>query len=398
MRHLLLLLFAVGGLCCPVAMAQTSCPQKTTLFCLIPNKLGVPSTKFSSLNEAIGTAVSDLPLASPASGVIYTLDPKLNLPVPSDETLGPILTQRPETVGRYKFYFASVYQYFQFEELDGISLKQIRVITTDPTGNIGFQTNSRLDLKVHQATEYFTFGLTSRLDVSVAVPILDIREKFTSAVTTYFLASPIGVPNSQATVTNSGSASGIGDAVLAAKWNVWKPAHGGLAAGVEVRLPTGDEHNFLGTGTTGVKPYGAFAYGRRVSVHANIGYQFNGNSTLAANSTSPGVAQHIPNRLFYSEGMDWRITKWVTVAGDVLSERAFRAQLIEPSNGSLGNDTFINGSFSTSTASYNRTDGSAGFKLKPFGNLIITANVIIKMDQGGLRARFVPLGGVSYTF
>jgi hypothetical protein len=55
-------------------------------------------------------------------------------------------------------------------------------------------------------------------------------------------------------------------------------------------------------------------------------------------------------------------------------------------------------SISPFTASYNRTDGSFGFKFKPYKNLIVTANLLVKLDQGGLRARDVPLDGLSVTF
>jgi hypothetical protein len=225
------------------------------------------------------------------------IDPKLNLPVPSDADLGPILTQRPETAGRHKLYFAGVYQFFRFEDLDGISLKRFPVVATVPatstTPLLGFDTSNRLSLTVHQITGYFTFGLTSRVDLSVAVPILDVQEQFISSGTKYTitsnptntLTSSIGAtgtacPSSIPCVNSVGGATGIGDVVLAAKGTIWKPTYGGLAAGVEIRLPTGDSLNFLGAGTAGVKPYAAFGYGKRVSVHADVGYQINFYSKL----------------------------------------------------------------------------------------------------------------------
>src|ERR1700722_6683352 len=99
-------------------VAQVNCTSGSSasgkLICLIPNQLNLTQGSTQSLaflNEAIGSQVSDLPLATPASGVIYTLDPKLNTPVPSNETLGPVLTQRAETIGKHRFYVAFTYQY-----------------------------------------------------------------------------------------------------------------------------------------------------------------------------------------------------------------------------------------------------------------------------------------------
>jgi hypothetical protein len=47
---------------------------------------------------------------------------------------------------------------------------------------------------------------------------------------------------------------------------------------------------------------------------------------------------------------------------------------------------------------YNRVDGAIGAKFRPFRNLIITGNLLVKLDQGGLRSRTIPLAGLSYTF
>jgi hypothetical protein len=48
--------------------------------------------------------------------------------------------------------------------------------------------------------------------------------------------------------------------------------------------------------------------------------------------------------------------------------------------------------------SYNITNAAIGIKAKPFANFVITANVTLKLNDGGLRAKAVPLVGLSYTF
>lgn len=130
MKRLALLCLLVGGIAfCPVAEAQINCPSTSTkLACAIPNLLQLTPGSIQSLgflNEAVGSTLGDLPLASPASGIIYVLDPKLNLPVPSNDTLGPVLVQRAETIGKHKLYLAVTYQFFRFENIDGVSLKNI---------------------------------------------------------------------------------------------------------------------------------------------------------------------------------------------------------------------------------------------------------------------------------
>jgi hypothetical protein len=47
---------------------------------------------------------------------------------------------------------------------------------------------------------------------------------------------------------------------------------------------------------------------------------------------------------------------------------------------------------------YNILNGSLGIKYRPFGKLVLTGNVLLKMNDSGLRATAVPLVGVSYSF
>ncbi len=387
----------------PRVLAQVNCSAGSSasgkLICLIPNQLNLTqgsAQNLAFLNEAIGSQVSDLPLATPASGVIYTIDPKLNIPVPSNATLGPILTQRAETIGRHKFYIAFTYQYFQFEDIDGMGLKNLPIFLPLQGGNVVTATNNRLDLKASQFTAYFTYGLTTSVDVSVAVPIIDMHERMTTSGIEYSLVPPIGSTSFTNKASPDGSATGIGDVNIAAKWRVWKLKHGGLAVGAELRLPSGESENFLGAGTIGARPFAVFTYGGRISPHFNIAYEVNGDTNLVTNSS--GANGQLPNRLIYSGGADWAITRWVTLAADVLEQRVFDAQRINTVSYTIPNPNLTYPSINAFTGSYNRTDGSVGFKLKPFKTFIVTANILMKLDQPGLRARNVPLGGLSITF
>jgi hypothetical protein len=398
MKRLLFFCLLVGGVFCPAAEAQINCTQASTkLACIIPNALNltVPSSQnLGFLNEAVGSQLGDLPLASPASGIIYIYDPKLNLPVPSNDTLGPILTQRAETIGRHKVYLAVTYQFFRFENIDSVSLKQLPILLTTQSGNALTASNNRLDLTAHQIALYLTYGLTSRIDVSIAMPILDVHEQFISSGVEYVL-SPASVVTFN-DVSHSGSATGIGDQVLAVKGTLWKPKQGGLALGAELRLPTGDAMNFLGSGTVGFKPFISMTYGRRVSPHLNVAYEVNGHSTLVTNAQ--GGEARLPNRLIYSAGADWGVTKWLTIAADVLAQNVNNAQRVRITNVTFTNPVLTAPTIQAFTASYNRTDASLGFKVKPFGNLVVSGNALVKLDQGGLRARWVPFVGLSYTF
>jgi hypothetical protein len=428
-RNLYAVLFLVVAFC-PASFAQIDCSSssssaKNKLACLIPATVtpsgytfisspgaatpgGKLSNSFGFLTEDMGGEISQIPLASPASGIIFTTDPTLHVPVPSDQSLGPILTQRSDTIGRHKLYVAGTYQYFLLEDVDGIGLRNLpSAFFFSSTGGKTADTvgiaNGRVDLKIHQFVGYVTFGLTSRIDVSAAVPILRVDMRYTASELLFNLSNGSQVTNvTLPPPSNAREATGIGDVVLAAKGSLWKLKHGGgLAVGAELRLPTGDAQNFLGSGTIGGKPYVAFTYGGRVSPHFDIGYQINGNTQLV--TPQNGGSGKLPNRLIYSGGADWRVASRLTIAADVLEQRIFdasRASLISTEiDNNLGQKLFnVPSAISTSRGSYNRTDGSIGLKLKPVRNLLVTGNLLVKLDRGGLRQRLAPLMGISYTF
>ena len=54
----------------------------------------------NALNASIATALSIIPLSSPASGVIVRKDPETGAELPVSSTLGPIFTERAETIGK----------------------------------------------------------------------------------------------------------------------------------------------------------------------------------------------------------------------------------------------------------------------------------------------------------
>jgi len=61
----------------------------------------------------------------------------------------------------------------------------------------------------------------------------------------------------------------------------------------------------------------------------------------------------------------------------------------------------LNNLATTPNSSYSVTNASMGIKARPFSKvsrLVFTANVIVRLDNGGLRSKASPLVGVGYTF
>jgi hypothetical protein len=197
--------------------------------------------------------------------------------------------------------------------------------------------------------------------------------------------------------------SGIGDVTFRLKGTVIKGEKMGIAVGLDGRAPTGDERNFLGSGTWGVRPFAAFGYRMRlISPHATIGYQFNGDSILAS---SDGITpKHLPNALDYAVGIDIGALRKLSITGDYLGHTYFSANRVYlGSRSGLGQglpDTACTptGVLPCQTVNFNTSSFALGGKINPAGRLLVTANVLFKLDNNGLHYKPTPLIGISYTF
>jgi hypothetical protein len=393
---------------------------------------------FLPLNASVGTELSLLSIASPASGVLLSFDKSLGVVTRSTESFGPILAERAETIGRHRFLFGAAYQYFSFGSLDGIDLKHLPVVFAHAQFKVGgvnppyeqdyITSENRINIKANEVTLYGSFGLTNRIDVSVAVPILHVStgivsnahvvriapqpvlpgDPFYSSAFSltpngpgyfhFFNASdPAGSINQ--VFSNSNSASGIGDVEFRVKGTVINGERTRMALGMDFRTPTGDDKSFLGTGAPGFKPFLAASYRARISPHVNLGFEYNGSSILAGN-VGTGKSGKLPNQFFYSFGADARVNKRLTVAADLLGTRLSSTQRIRRAP-----FVDVNGITQPNVAqialykdSVNMEDLSLGAKYSIVGNLLLTGNIAIQVNDGGLRARVVPLASLSYSF
>ena len=448
-------------LTCTTASAQNLCPTGVAsdkLICLLNQNISLSSIvsgqqvgafknnfagSFSPLNAAIGRQSALLPLASPSAGITFSWNAPAKTFVASTDSFGPILGERAETIGKSRMFIGFSYQYFKFDALDGVNLKKMPVVLTQqdtisplaPTqtcsvnGNntgtaCGFirdviKTDNSIDLKVHQFTTFIAFGLTNRIDVSVAIPIENVRMGIFSAarivdnsqtfVHAFVPTATCPDPCLQSSFSNVRSASGIGDMTLRLKGTAWKGERAGVALGVDVRVPTGDQLNFLGAGAAGFKPFVIWSYRSRISPHALVGYEVNGSSVVAGD-ISTGTKERLPSQLTYIAGADVWFTKRFTAAFDLVGQEVFEAErssvgdFTEPAPCTDSNcNAFLRPNHDLAlrlrAGSYNASSVSAGFKVRPFGSLLLTGNVLIRLnDNAGLRAKYVPLAGLSYTF
>jgi hypothetical protein len=341
------------------------------------------------LNDQIAAELGVFPFSSSVSGFTFAFEPALSTFVRTTETLGPLFAERAPTLGRGKLNVNASFTFFKYDELEGQSLEDLQVealhqpnVIGSPTAREGFELDTirihmDLDIRVWVLALAATYGLTDRLDIGILVPIahvnMDVKaraEIITSPANTFpgvhtFVGGPES-PIDQA----SGDATGLGDIVLRAKYYMLQSPLVDLAGAMLVKLPTGDEDNFLGTGDTTLRPFlvasrtfsNLFGSSLSVTPHLNIGYEFN-------------LDRPSRNTVEYVAGFDVGTGKFI-VAGEFLGSH-------EPSGDGIGDNILT---------------ASVGVKWNPWKQFLLAANAQFPLNDEGLRSHAILTFGVEYSF
>ena len=368
------------------------------------------------LNDSLLSQISTFPIGSSAGGFTYTYDETLGVFNRSSESFGPIFAERAQTLGRGKWNAGLSYQQAEYDEIDGIDLDQGRLAfplfhqdtNADGTTTALFfegdviNATARLGVETQTTVVFFTYGFSDRLDFGVVVPIVAVDLDAEAVLSIDPLATGtrgihrfIDGSTSQ-TFAASDSASGIGDLILRGKWRLGEAADSPWAVALDLRLPTGDDDDLLGTGATQAKPYFVWSgtYGT-FAPHVNLGYTF----------TTGG--ESIPDELDYTLGFDWAAHARLTVAVDLVGRTLHDVQGVESRSRTV---QFTTGTgepvqttqvddLSFSTENLNLLLGSAGVRWNVSGSLLLTFNTIFSLSDDGLQdTDVIPFFGLDYSF
>jgi len=371
-------------------------------------------TGFTQFSTALTSQLASVPLPSPASGLTYTYDSDLGVFQRSTQSFGPILAERAETIGRNRFSIGFSYQRLSFDNLEGFDLANLPAVFTHDSAELrgGREdlviTENAIEASVSQFTTFLTYGVSDRVDLSIAIPIVatDLNVVSSARVVrigttdeaVHFFRGADGSMGTERVFDASGSATGLGDVTVRVKGTVSKKNGRDIALGVDLRIPTGDEEDLLGSGATGVKPFFVLSTSyKNVSPHVNVGYLWNGSSVLAGNLAT-GETSDLPDQAHYAVGVDIGVNARFTVAFDILGQWLIESPRVvrQEFRALNGQSVFPNIGFETDT--FNETNGAVGFKLNLGGNVLVDFNVLFKLNDNGLRDKVTPLFGFEYSF
>ena len=336
-----------------------------------PHFLVETADTFNRLNDIISAQIGAIPFASAGAGFAFRYDEDLGTFVQVTESFGPVYAERADTIGQGRFnvnlsFTAYKYDEFLGDDLDDLLVRALHEPDTIPPfdDRSSFELDTvdihlNLDVNINAFNFAGTYGVTDRLDVGFLVPVAEVDVRIGAhAEVVKSPDNPIPVdvhtfeggpesPDDSA----SGTAQGLGDVVLRLKYHWLESETHNVAAALQVKTATGDEDDFLGTGQSTVRPF--LVYSRtfgRLTPHVNLGYEFN-------------LDDSDQNSLEYAAGFDVGAERF-TFALSVLGSRE------------LGGDGFAD----------TIVNGALGVKWNPFGSYIVTGNVLMPLNDDGLRS------------
>jgi hypothetical protein len=318
--------------------------------------------------------------SSSAGGFTYRLDPEIGTVIRASDSFGPHFTERSLTSGRGQASVGVSYRSTTFDTIDGRNLRDGTLVSTasilrGDAAPFDIETVS-LRIRTDSMTLTGSYGVSDRFDISAGIPFIRLTLQG-ERVDTYR-----GRPLLQA--AGAGSASGLGDVVLRAKYNVFRAGASGVAVSGEARLPTGDEENLLGAGQASYTPRVIGSYeGDRMGLHGEFGYPLND-----------------VNEMFdYAGAVTAVAAPRVTIVGEVLGRRLEGlGRLVEstlPHPRLAGVDTI------RLTGSGGTTDHLVlvgGVKWNMASTWLMSANVLRSLTTVGLNDKWIPSVTFDYWF
>jgi hypothetical protein len=415
-----LFIFGTGG--APLNLGGTSDPNNPDSIRIhgnhfVPAAVASNGTVISFLTNSIGSNVANVPLSATSGGSTFSF--QAGIPTRTSTSAGPVFGERAQTLGRGRILAGLTRTGVHFKTLRGVDLDHIRFTFTHANSDFAgcdsiaggdcsllgvpvlenetIDLNLALDVRLNVTGFLLTYGLTDRVDVGVAIPVVSVSLAGTSvAQITPFGPPPAvhffgGTPeNPILTASRSvdGSTTGLGDVDARVKLNLRQGEPLSAAVLADVRFPTGSETDLLGSGAFAVRALAILsAHFGSFSPHANVGYLYRG-----------GDFEN--DAVLATMGFDHLLAPWATLAIDVISQLQVGdspLQVPGPVQIEAPYQRTITPTVIPDTRD-DLVDGSLGVKLTAAQGLTVVANGEWSLNRGGLRPDVIWTAGLEYNF
>lgn len=352
------------------------------------------SREFQTFSETLQRVLQSrplFPLPSAVGLVSYRFNEQTGTYERIQGSLGPLLADRGVTTGKGTFTLSATYSFSDFDQVNGadtidITLRHCRLFTcfgADPNAPFlddTIRVTTRFRLKSQALALSTVYGVTDNFDLGLVVPY--IRNDVTVMTNARIIVGPRTVPplphEFDLNVETPGqfgtaSAIGIGDIVARAKWRFLPKKAFDTAVLADVSLPTGEKENFFGTGEVRTKVTLVASKSLKSLIpHINLGYEVNFGDTKL-------------NTIDYRVGTEYAMRQSLTLSGEILG-------IVRPSAQSLFRLQALDGQ---SLVGRSEIDGAIGGKWQLSPNRAFLFNVIVPLNNSGIRASSMVTAGIQ---
>jgi len=415
------LVFVTGLAVASPAAAQTSSPKTVTE---LVNSILVRVVVDDNLSDAefeerqrvtreaiasgIATALANYPLGASSAGLVRIKQPGAESVLKST-SFGSFFVERSQTNGRGNLNLGVSYQQTAFDKLQGVDFKNVGLPNQSAVGTYQGETEpgvgdayfAKLDVKSQIFVFSGSYGVTDALDIGWAVPVasLSVRGQLLrmydsglDARTPLVIALYPNIEGTQTRIDQTVDASGIGDVMVRTKYAFGQATNQVAMISAELRLPTGDEENMLGTGETTFR------------LMADTTKSF-GSASLSVNG---GYTTGLTEEFNFTAGTDVALLsrKQLTVSFDFISQSLFDTvtgyvqEVTQEDQGFVGTPprhrVWTYGNWNTGTTTLLR--GAVGAKYNVGGNWLLTGAGIFRLNDNGFQSTFTGFVGLERTW
>lgn len=339
------------------------------------------------IQEAQGS-LDSVPIPSGSASVAYTYDPKLETFVRWERPFTPALSQNAYTSGKGVLTLGSSFSNIDFKQYDDFDHDS--AIFVVGKGLLGESVDVfdvlYFNFKLRERVFGFSaqYGVLDNLDLGIFVPVVDLDFR-AKGVDTFVVKTPtklitlegreVGslkdLRQSDFTTFNGQFINGIrfskretnvADIVLRSKLYLASAAGVDFGALLNLSLPTGDDDNLLGTGSTRVDPRILISTSSpRFSVHVNAGPHFDTDDSDL-------------DRFDYSAGGELQLASWASLAVDQVGRVQYSGNEIK------------------------KFEIVPGIKVKVYEGLVTGFNAIVPLNREGLTTDFIPNVAADLSF
>jgi len=324
--------------------------------------------------------LATLPVSASSGGFVYRLNRDLGLIERASDGFGPFFTERVLRNSRGQLSVGMSYQFARFSSLQGADLRSGTFPTNAArvTGASQPFSVDRLELELDSrtTTPFASYGVTDRFAVGLSVPISTVR----------FSGRRMRTVNAASALqsSQSGSATGLGDVTVNARYMLAGTGLRGVSVGGDVRFPTGSQQDLLGAGDMAGRVIGIGTW-----EEGHLGVHLNGGAGVGG----------ISRELFWGAATTVAPTPRVTIVGEVtgrwLAELSHVSDVYQAHATQPGVETMR---WLPADPGIHTIFLVAGAKWNLATSWLLNTNLLIRATDAGLRARVTPAISLDYAF